>query len=46
VQRPSAFAATLEPGRRRELFIDAGEEMKKRGILQYAVAHFGGLLSW
>ena len=31
---------------RGKLFIDAREEMKKSGILQYGVAHFDGLQSW
>jgi hypothetical protein len=46
MQRTFTSGATPQAGHRRELFIDAGQEMKKNGILQYAMAHFGGLQSW
>ena len=46
VQRPCTSRVTSQTGRGRERFINAGKEMRKSGILQYGVAHFGGLLAW
>ena len=40
---PAQSGTTPQAGRRRKLFVDAGQEMEKGGILQY-VAHFEGLL--
>jgi hypothetical protein len=46
MQRSRAEPATAQPGGGGELLIDAGQEMKKGGVLQNGVAHCGGLLAW
>ena len=46
MQRPRTAGAAACTGFRCELVVDLGKKSKKRGVLQYVVAHFGSLLAW
>ena len=46
MQRPRTAGAAACTGFRCKLVVDLAKKSKKRGVLQYVVAHFGSLLAW